>query len=306
MHQLCLVALCFHRLEAVYLHGKFDDIAAEGHQDNRCTHVENRMDKGNLRHIDNALAIGRVQSRKQKHCKNTENNRTRNIEGQMHRTNAFCIFACTDRAQNCSHAGTDILPHDNEYCRIRRNQPCGCQREQDTLWCRGALDNRRYACADQNPQKRIRAHRNKGCLKYLGFSQGINRIRHGIHTDKKDTKPNDDTGYILALLPFPHQRYDYADHNCDWCQCRGAEHFCPFACGNQPTRDGCTDIRTHDNADCLCQIHQPCVYKADNHNRCGRGALDNRRNQCTQRNAHQLILRQHFKNLLHFGAGSVL
>ena len=57
-----------------------------------------RMDKGNLRHIDNALAIGRVQSRKQKHCKNTENNRTRNIEGQMHRTNAFCIFACTDRA----------------------------------------------------------------------------------------------------------------------------------------------------------------------------------------------------------------
>ena len=150
------------------------------------------------------------------------------------------------------------------------------------------------------------AHRNKGCLKYLGFSQGINRIRHGIHTDKKDTKPNDDTGYILALLPFPHQRYDYADHNCDWCQCRGAEHFCPFTCGNQPTRDGCTDIRTHDNADCLCQIHQPCVYKADNHNRCGRGALDNRRNQCTQRNAHQLILRQHFKNLLHFGAGSVL
>ena len=98
MHQLCLVALCFHRLEAVYLHGKFDNIAAEGHQDNRCTHVENRMDKGNLRHIDNALAIGRVQSRKQKHCKDTENNRTRNIEGQMHRTNAFCIFACADRA----------------------------------------------------------------------------------------------------------------------------------------------------------------------------------------------------------------
>ena len=57
-----------------------------------------------------------------------------------------------------------------------------------------------------------------------------------------------------------------------------------------PGRNGGTDIGAHDNTDGLAQRHQTGIDETDNHNRSGRGALNNGGNTKAGQQTHQAVL----------------
>lgn len=63
-------------------------------------------------------------------------------------------------------------------------------------------------------------------------------------------------------------------------------------------------LAPHNNPDCLIQRHQSAVHKADNHNGCGRGALDNGSDAGSYGNTEQAVAGQLFQNGFHAVPGS--
>ena len=74
--------------------------------------------------------------------------------------------------------------------------------------------------------------------------------------------------------------------------------------GNQLPGNRRADIGPHNNPDCLIQRHQSAVHKADNHNGCGRGALDNGSDAGSYGNTEQAVAGQLFQNGFHAVPGS--
>ena len=264
------------------------------------------MNRRDLSHCDDTFTQRRICFCKYNQRNDTEQDGTCDIEQQVHCTYTFRIFACTYGRQDRCYASTDILTHDNEYCSLCRNQTCRSQGQQDTLRSRGRLDDRCYTSTSQDTHQRVSTHGNECCSECFRFSQRFYRIRHCAHTDEQDTETDNDSCDVFAFCFFTNQSDDHTGHNCQRSQCGRAQEFCPLSGGYQPTCDRCTDIRTHDNADRLRQIHQTCVYKTNNHDCCCRRRLDNCCYQSTQQDTHQLVLCQNFQNFFHFRACCIL
>ena len=305
MYQLRFV-VCFHFCNTIYLHGNLDDQTAQRDHNDCCTNVKCCMDRRDLSHCDNTFTQRRVCFGKYNQCDQGEQDRTCNVEQQVHCTYAFRIFACAYGRHNCCYTSTDILTHDDEYCSLCRNQTSSSQGQQDTLRSRGRLDDRCYTSTGQNTHQRICTHGNECCSECFRFSQRFYCIRHCAHTDEQDTETDHDPCNIFAFCFFTNQSDDNTGHNCQRCQSGRAQEFCPFCRGYQPASDCCTDIRTHDDTDRLCQVHQACVYKTNDHYCCCRRRLDDRCYQSTQQDTHQFVLCQNFQNFLHFRACRIL
>ena len=75
--------------------------------------------------------------------------------------------------------------------------------------------------------------------------------------------------------------------------------------GRDLRRDRGTDVRAHDHADRLGQVHQRRVHEADHHHVRGRRALDQHGHQNTDQDGRDALPGYHFQDDLQFVAGSV-
>ena len=135
----------------------FDDDIRQGNYHQSCTNVKDCMDGTDLCLCNDLAAHSRVNNGKVYDCYDTEHNGTGNIKHQVHITNTFRCFCSTDTTDQSSYTSTDILTHDDIYCRIEGYQTRCRQGQQNTLGCRGTLDNGCYKSTSKNTQERVRS-----------------------------------------------------------------------------------------------------------------------------------------------------
>ena len=265
MNQLAFV-LAFYLFYMIDLLCQRNDRTAQRQYHQCCADIKNGVDRTDLCLRNDIRPHRRVNQCEVDNCQNAEYNRTGNVKHQMHITYAFRCFCRTDTTQNGRYTSTDVLTHDNIYCRVEGNQPRCRQGQQDTLRSRGTLDNGRYKSTSENTQQRIAAQCYKHRFESFGILQRCNCRGHTLNTNKQNTKTNDNGRNLFSFGAFAAHHQDHTNHHGQRRNGGRTEHFCPLRTGYQPAGHRCTDIRAHDDTHGLRQIHQSRVYKTNNHN----------------------------------------
>ena len=241
---------------------------------------------------------------------NHEQRRADDVEVKVNQCGTACVFGCTCRGNQRSDTGTDVLTHDDGQCRTKADRIGDAQRLQDTDRSGRRLDNRSQNRTDQQAENRMREHRqNTG--EFRDISQRFDCRAHRLHTGHQHREPEENLSKVTTAFVLAEHQVDNTDCRQYRRKGRGFAQLNKEVVARnrgqrqQPGGNGRADVRTHNDAYRLGKAHDARVYKTDNHDRCGRRRLNDRRDTGTKQNRFNRIAGQFFQNPLKFAAGSL-
>ena len=257
-------------------------LTGKGQKDQRCHQVKCQVHIGDISAVHGLLQHGKpygighaVDYRREKNC-------TDDIEQHIGKRHLFGLFIRADSAQNYGHAFADILADDNGNGNTIGNASCSGKRLQDADRSAGALDHSGQRKTGKNTEDRV-AEGCKQFLEGLAVLQGTEHLLHDRHTEKEDAQAKENTAEILCSLLLHSEEHQCTDADEDrgkggWLQ--QAEKFAArsqIAQTEELRRHRTSHIRAKHYRNSLHQIHDACVDKTDQDQRCGCRALDDAR-----------------------------
>ena len=281
---------------------------AERQQREGGDHVERRVDDGDARGVGAAFQERKREHRVDRIEHDHEQDRADKVEVQVNQRRAAGVLARADTGEQRRHAGADVLAHDDRQRRRILHCAGYAQRLKNTDRRRRALDDRRQQHARDHAHDRVGEHQ-QDIREFRHIRQRLHRVAHHVHAAHQHRKAHEDGADIVLLLRLGEHDERHADDRHDRRKAARLEQLDKQAAAlkagqrKNPARDGRTDIRAHDDADSLAQLHDARIDKTNDHDRRRRRRLDDRRHQRTQQHGLDLVLRQLFKDALQLAAG---
>ena len=152
------------------------------------------------------------------------------------------------------------------------------KRLQDTHCCIGALDHRCNDESRQKSQKRI-LKRSEHDTEISILAKRLEDLFHQCHAIEKHTESDEDPGRVLQFFLFGEQADKCSDTHKDRTNGRRAEQLQDQRIRIQISQSedlcgrGTSEVGTEYYGKRLSQLHDPCIYKAADHDRYGCRAL---------------------------------
>ena len=201
-----------------------------------------------------------------------EQNGTDQVEVQVNQGCAARVLARADGGQQRRHTGTDVLAHDDRQRRTILHSARHAQRLQNTDRRGGGLDHSCQQETRDHAQDRIGEHQ-QNVREFRHVGQRLNRRAHHVHAVHQHGEADQDLADVVLLLALGEHDEGHAAKRHDGREGRGLEQLnkevaALNACQRQnPAGDRGTDIRTHNHAGRLRQLHDAGVDEANDHDR---------------------------------------
>ena len=280
-------------------------LSGKGEQKDRIHHIEDCMENGDLGAVDGRTCPRRIQEEDHAHHHRKQHGAD-HVEHQMDHSGTLCRLMGTHAGKQRRHAGTDVLSKRNINRRAPDHDTVHGQRLQDSDRRRGTLDNTGDDRTGQDSEDGIASQGCKYRCKDRCITIRLDGAGHEAQTDKQNAEADKNGADFLFPFLLRKQQHKRADSDQHRCKELRLHDLAPLAHGNQPCRDGRTDIGAHDDAHRLIQRQDPCIYKADHHNGRRRGALNDRRDQRSQKDSQKPVVGNVAQHPLHLSAGCLL
>ena len=174
---------------------------------------------------------------------------------------------------------------------MKRHQSLHRQCLNDTDSRRRTLNHRTEYKSDKESKKRIFGIQNK-LLEYLRIFQRCHSSTHGIQSQKQHSKSKNDLSGVTDIFLLGVKHHGSTDTDTKRCNTGYVQR-------NDDTGDSRTNVRTHDNAGSLCQIHNSGIDKAHDHNRCRRRRLNDNGYQHTKQKSDHPVTGEFLQQVFH-------
>ena len=113
----------------------------------------------------------------------------------------------------------------------------------------------------------MRADRDKGRGKKRRLTVRRDGRAHMFQAEKQQAESSQDAADPGPALFFPAQQQGHADPQQQRREKLRAQRASPLIHRDEPGGQGRSDVRAHDDTDCLCQRHQPGIHESHCHDR---------------------------------------
>ena len=258
--------------------GKLLEQAVERQQDCGRHDIKDRVDDGNAEGVGRVGKEAEPNQRVQAVEPAQEDDSADQVEVEMNKSGALGVLVGARGGNQRSDGGADVLAHDDGHSGRVGDRAGAGQRLQNTDRRRRGLQHSREHSARDNAEDGIfEAEEQIHEPRLIG--QRGHGMGHRVHAGHQngEAQHNFTNAALAVLADHIHPDADKAE---DRAPGIGVHHLGDEAVTleagqrQQPAGDGGADIRAHDHADGLMQLHQAGVDEADRHNGGGTAGLN--------------------------------
>ncbi len=282
--------------------GEALELLRERAQQRRGEDIEDRVHGRNANGVDRRGHKGEMEDGVQPVEQAQAHHRADEVERDVHDGDLAGVLVDADGRDERRDAGADVLTHDDRDGDAIGDLARGSQRLQNADGGGGGLDHARDDRADEHAEQRV-LKRRQDARKGLGILQTGNGASHERHAVHQNGEADHDLADVALAGLFAHHDEHNADKRDDRGEILRLEQLDPARAVHagqrqDPRRERRADVRAHDDADRLPELHDAGVDQTDEHDRHGGRGLDGDGDDRAECHAREAVLRHRFEGAL--------